>query len=88
VWHLLSPARERPARGIHIFGDALVWAGALADVITSLLAGFQVPGMVNLLDLPSARKVCLLLVDGLGWRLLRTYEDYSKPHVIEKKNSP
>ncbi|MGH3887677.1 MAG: alkaline phosphatase family protein [Pseudonocardiaceae bacterium] len=50
-------------------------AGALADVIPSLLAGLQVPGMVNLLDLPDARKVCLLLVDGLGWRLLRAYSD-------------
>jgi predicted AlkP superfamily pyrophosphatase or phosphodiesterase len=50
-------------------------AGALADVIPSLLAGLHVPGAVNLLDLPSALKVCLLLVDGLGWRLLHTYSD-------------
>jgi Type I phosphodiesterase / nucleotide pyrophosphatase len=50
-------------------------AGALADVIPSLLAGLQVPGMANLLDLPRARKVCLLLVDGLGWRLLQAYSD-------------
>lgn len=50
-------------------------AGALADVIPSLLAELQVPGMVNLLDLPSARKVCVLLVDGLGWRLLQAYSD-------------
>ncbi|HEY6422471.1 MAG TPA: alkaline phosphatase family protein [Pseudonocardiaceae bacterium] len=50
-------------------------AGALADVIPSLLAGLQVPDMVNVLDLPSARKVCVLLVDGLGWRLLQTYRD-------------
>ncbi len=50
-------------------------AGALADVIPSLLTGLQVPGMVNLLDLPRARRVCLLLIDGLGWRLLQTYSD-------------
>lgn len=48
-------------------------AGALADVIPSLLAGLHVPGVGNVLDLPSARKVCVLLVDGLGWRLLQTY---------------
>jgi hypothetical protein len=47
--------------------------GTLADVVPSLLAGFDVPGMINSLGLPSAARVCLLLVDGLGWQLLRSY---------------
>jgi Type I phosphodiesterase / nucleotide pyrophosphatase len=47
--------------------------GALADVAPSLLAGLDVPGMFNVLGLPSASRVCLLLVDGLGWELLRAY---------------
>lgn len=49
--------------------------GALADVIPSLLAGLQVPGMVDVLGLPSADRVCLLLVDGLGWQLLQGHRD-------------
>lgn len=45
-------------------------AAALTDVVPSLLAGLDVPGMTNLLGLPSARRVCLLLIDGLGWELM------------------
>jgi predicted AlkP superfamily pyrophosphatase or phosphodiesterase len=50
-------------------------SGALSDVVPSLLAGLGVPGMAKTLDLPGMRKVCLLLIDGLGWELLRRYED-------------
>jgi hypothetical protein len=49
-------------------------AGTLADVVPSLMAGLGVPGMTNVLGLPSASKVCLLLIDGLGWQLLRSHE--------------
>ncbi|MFB9904092.1 alkaline phosphatase family protein [Allokutzneria oryzae] len=48
-------------------------AGALADLVPSLLSGMNVPGMVNVLGLPTANRVCLLLVDGLGWELLRRH---------------
>jgi predicted AlkP superfamily pyrophosphatase or phosphodiesterase len=48
---------------------------ALADVVPSLLAGLDVPGMVDVVGLPRARRVCLLLVDGLGWHLLRDHAD-------------
>lgn len=48
---------------------------ALADVAPSLLAGMGVPGMTNRLGLPAARRVCLLLVDGLGWELLRAHPE-------------
>ena len=54
---------------------------SLADLSASLLAslsdGPRPPGAVagdafaNPLGLPSARRACLLLVDGLGWNLLR-----------------
>jgi type I phosphodiesterase/nucleotide pyrophosphatase len=50
-------------------------SGALADVIPSLLAGMDVPGTVDVLGVPAARRVCLLLVDGLGWELLRAHAD-------------
>jgi hypothetical protein len=45
----------------------------LADVGPSVLAGLGVPGMTDVLGLPAAPKVCLLLVDGLGWELLRAH---------------
>ncbi|MFI7676365.1 alkaline phosphatase family protein [Actinophytocola sp. NPDC049390] len=48
--------------------------GTLADVVPSLLAGLDVPDMTNVLGLPRASRVCLLLVDGLGWQLLRSHE--------------
>jgi hypothetical protein len=48
-------------------------AGTLAEVVPSLLAGMDVPGMPNVLGLPNAARVCLLLVDGLGWELLREH---------------
>lgn len=39
-----------------------------------LLAGLGVPGMANVLGLPGASRVFLLLVGCLGWRLLQLYE--------------
>ncbi|XVS67086.1 alkaline phosphatase family protein [Actinosynnema sp. CA-299493] len=49
-------------------------AGSLADVVPSLLAGLGVPGMVDVLGISGPSRVCVLLVDGLGWRLLREHE--------------
>ncbi len=43
---------------------------SLADVVCSLLAGLGVAGFTDRLGLNPARGVCLLLVDGLGWRAL------------------
>jgi len=43
----------------------------LADLSRSVLASLGVPGEDNALGLPPARKACLLVVDGLGWDLLR-----------------
>ncbi|HEX6343027.1 nucleotide pyrophosphatase/phosphodiesterase family protein [Umezawaea sp.] len=50
-------------------------SGALSDVVPSLLAGLDVPGTVDVLGVPGARRVCLLLIDGLGWELLRAHAD-------------
>jgi Type I phosphodiesterase / nucleotide pyrophosphatase len=44
---------------------------SLADLSDSLLAALRVPGAANPLGLPATSRVCLLLVDGLGWDLLR-----------------
>jgi Type I phosphodiesterase / nucleotide pyrophosphatase len=46
---------------------------SLADLSRSLLASLGVPGEDNALGLPPARRACLLVVDGLGWDLLRAH---------------
>jgi Type I phosphodiesterase / nucleotide pyrophosphatase len=46
---------------------------SLADLADSLLASLGVPDASNPLGLVSAPRVCLLLVDGLGWDLLRRH---------------
>ncbi len=44
----------------------------LADLSQSVLASLGVPGAANVLGLPQVRRACLLIVDGLGWDLLRS----------------
>jgi hypothetical protein len=45
----------------------------LADLACSLLASLGVGGEPNPLGLPPAARACLLVVDGLGWELLRNH---------------
>src|SRR5216683_8309143 len=45
---------------------------SLADLATSLLASLGAPGP-NPLGLAPAARACLLIVDGLGWELLRDH---------------
>ncbi|HEY1616265.1 MAG TPA: nucleotide pyrophosphatase/phosphodiesterase family protein [Streptosporangiaceae bacterium] len=44
---------------------------SLADLATSVLASLGVPGEANPLGLAPAERACLLVIDGLGWELLR-----------------
>ncbi len=46
-------------------------SAALPDLATSVLAALGVPGEANPLGLPPAERICLLVIDGLGWELLR-----------------
>lgn len=46
---------------------------SLADLGPSVLAALGVAGETNALRLPPSRRVCVLLVDGLGWELLRAH---------------
>jgi Type I phosphodiesterase / nucleotide pyrophosphatase len=46
---------------------------SLADLATSLLTSLGIDGP-NPLGLPPAARVCLLVVDGLGWELLRDHQ--------------
>ncbi|GAA1541509.1 alkaline phosphatase family protein [Actinomadura kijaniata] len=50
-------------------------AGALADLPGSVLAALGVPGAANVLGLPELPRACVLLVDGLGWELLRAHPE-------------
>ena len=50
-------------------------SGALADLPASVLASLGVPDAVNVLDLPPVPRVCVLIVDGLGWRQLTGHPD-------------
>jgi Type I phosphodiesterase / nucleotide pyrophosphatase len=47
--------------------------GTLADLACSVLASLGVPDEPNPLGLPPADRLCLLVVDGLGWELLREH---------------
>jgi len=46
---------------------------SLADLSCSVLASLGAPGEANALGLPPARRVCLVVIDGLGWELLREH---------------
>jgi hypothetical protein len=46
----------------------------LADLATSVLASLGVPGEANPLGLADASRACLLVIDGLGWGLLREHQ--------------
>ena len=46
----------------------------LADLATSVLASLGVPGEANPLGLPDVERACLLVIDGLGWGLLREHQ--------------
>ena len=44
---------------------------SLGEVVPSLLSAVGLAGFANALGLERCRRVCLLLIDGLGWELLR-----------------
>jgi hypothetical protein len=46
---------------------------SLADLGTSVLASLGAVGEANPLGLPAVERVCVLVVDGLGWELLREH---------------
>lgn len=55
---------------------------SLADLASSLLAALGVEGEANPLRLPPAPRICLLVVDGLGWEQLRD-QPASAPFLSE-----
>ncbi|MUL42964.1 alkaline phosphatase family protein [Streptomonospora sp. PA3] len=51
--------------------DAPRYDASLAALTPSVLASLGVPGEPDPLGLPPTRRACVLLVDGMGWELLR-----------------
>ncbi|WP_330337364.1 alkaline phosphatase family protein [Streptomyces sp. NBC_00557] len=51
-------------------------SGSLADLLPTVAAGMGVPGMTATIpELTAADRVCVLLIDGLGWEQLRAHAD-------------
>lgn len=50
-------------------------SGALSDLVPSVLSGLGLPGFANALGLQPMPGACILVIDGLGWELLRTYPE-------------
>jgi hypothetical protein len=48
-------------------------SGALSDLVPSALSALGVPGFENTLKIDPMRGLCLLLIDGLGWELVRGF---------------
>ncbi|MFH8981997.1 alkaline phosphatase family protein [Streptomyces varsoviensis] len=48
-------------------------AGALSDLLPAVAAGLEVPGLTSGLQLEPADRVCVFLIDGLGWELLKAH---------------
>jgi len=73
-----APYRVRGgAAATEVLGAGLIppryGEAALSDVLPSVLAGLGVPAERNALNLGPQRRVCVLLLDGLGWGLLRAH---------------
>ncbi|HZD01782.1 MAG TPA: nucleotide pyrophosphatase/phosphodiesterase family protein [Actinomycetes bacterium] len=50
---------------------------SLADLVPSLLSALDTPGFANRLGLDPADRVCLLMIDGLGWELLQANHEHA-----------
>lgn len=61
-----SPLHREPLPAAPAYGRSTI-----ADVFTSSASALGLPGFANVLELPAAQRVCVVLVDGLGAGLLR-----------------
>jgi hypothetical protein len=63
------PSEPRTSPIVPAYGE-----NTLADLSASLLASLTGDIAGNVLRLPSASRACLLVIDGLGWELLRAHQ--------------
>lgn len=61
---------------------------SLADLGPSVLAALGVPGETNVLGLPPLPRACVLIVDGLGWELLRAAGPEGAPYLSALPGRP
>ncbi|KOG54795.1 phosphodiesterase, partial [Streptomyces varsoviensis] len=45
----------------------------MSDLLPAVAAGLEVPGLTSGLQLEPADRVCVFLIDGLGWELLKAH---------------
>ncbi|MDH6127782.1 alkaline phosphatase family protein [Kitasatospora sp. GP82] len=50
---------------------------SLADLLPAVVAGLGVPGFESGLPLVPADRVCVFLVDGMGWELIKRHPDWA-----------
>lgn len=62
------PAQPPDGPVLPRYGEA-----SLTDLLPSVLGALAITGEHDLLGLPPARRYCVLLIDGLGWNLLRAH---------------
>ncbi|MET9618093.1 alkaline phosphatase family protein [Kitasatospora indigofera] len=55
----------------------LYGSGSLSDLLPSVAAGLGVAGFTSTLPVAPADRVCVFLVDGLGWELLLRHPEYA-----------
>lgn len=67
AWHEPAPLDPRSAP-LPRYGT-----GSLADLLPTVASGMGVPGLPAGMDLAPADRVCVFLIDGLGWELLRAH---------------
>jgi hypothetical protein len=60
---------------------------SLSDLLPSAAAVLGVPGFSDTIGLPSARRVCVLLIDGLGWNLLNRFAEHA-PFLMSLARRP
>ena len=65
----MTPREPRTSPIVPSYGES-----SLADLSASILASMTGDRAANVLGLPEAGRVCLLVVDGLGWELLRGHQ--------------
>ncbi|WP_418906914.1 alkaline phosphatase family protein [Glutamicibacter endophyticus] len=51
--------------------------GTLGEILPSAAAALGVPGFANALNLAPTRRVCVIMVDGLGWNQLRANRSHA-----------
>ncbi|MDH6136039.1 hypothetical protein P3T37_005458 [Kitasatospora sp. MAA4] len=75
-----TPPSDHDAFELLVPADAPVpsyGTGSLCDLLPSVAAGLGVPGFTSTLPIEPADRVCVFLVDGMGWELIKRHPEYA-----------